>query len=236
MVPNPFIGTCVTNRIVPNGMFCGCACGTVWVTGAPTSEPDPVPSKYVVNGPLDPVVLLTFTEACAVDDPLLFVAVSVYCVVAAGETVVLVPVTGPMPEMDRLVSPETTHESVDIPPEAIVPGLAVKLWIVGTEPVTGVTVTVTSATTAPLGLMAVSSYVVVCVGETLALVPETTPMPVMTNSVAFVTLQLNVALFPAVIVMGAAVKDAMTGSDGAGSTVIVTCAVAGLPVPDAESV
>jgi len=73
--------------------------------------------------------------------------------VADGDTLTEVPVTVPTPwSMDRLVAAVVLHLRVDLPPEAMVAGLAVKLLIVG-DPLT---VTVTVAVTDPTELVAVS--------------------------------------------------------------------------------
>ena len=71
------------------------------------------------------------TVVCAVADPVTFVAVSVYVVVADGETLVEVPVTVPIPLIERDAALETVHDSVDDWPGAIDEGEAVNDEITG---------------------------------------------------------------------------------------------------------
>ena len=75
--------------------------------------------------------VFTVTVACAVTDPALFVAVRVYVVVCAGETPSEVPVTVPMPAMEREVAPLTVQASVELAPAVIPAGLAVKEEMLG---------------------------------------------------------------------------------------------------------
>jgi hypothetical protein len=63
--------------------------------------------------------LVTVTVACAVDEPPLLVAVRVYVVVCAGETLVEAPVTVPMPPIDREVAADTDQDSVELAPGAM---------------------------------------------------------------------------------------------------------------------
>ena len=72
-----------------------------------------------------------------------------------GETTLLVvPVTAPTPlSMEREVAPVTVQASVELAPEAIEVGVAVKEVITGPEP----TVTVTVAVELPPALVAVST-------------------------------------------------------------------------------
>ena len=71
--------------------------------------------------------------------------------VAVGETVVEVPVTVPIPLMEREVAPDTDHERVELAPALMVAGLAVKLEIVGGT----TTVTVVCAVVLPALFVAV---------------------------------------------------------------------------------
>ena len=71
--------------------------------------------------------------------------------VAVGETVVEVPVTVPIPLIERVVAPDTDHDRVELAPELMVAGFAVKLEIFGT----GATVTVVCAVVLPALFFAV---------------------------------------------------------------------------------
>ena len=74
------------------------------------------------------------------------------------------------------------------------------------------TVTVAVAVTDPALFVAMRVYVVVAAGVTLTEVPVTEPTPgAMLSEVAFEADQLNVALWPTCTVVGAAVKEAITG-------------------------
>lgn len=77
----------------------------------------------------------TVTVAFAVDaSPAALVAVSVYVVVLAGDTFVLLPVTVPTPlSMLKLDAPVTDQLSVELPPDVMVAVVAVKLEITGAE-------------------------------------------------------------------------------------------------------
>ena len=82
------------------------------------------------------VPAVTETVALAVALPEAFVAVSMYVVVAEGVTVVLDPVTVPIPgSMAIETAPVTFHASVAEPPGASVDGDAVKDAMVGATPV-----------------------------------------------------------------------------------------------------
>jgi hypothetical protein len=72
--------------------------------------------------------------------------------VVVGETLIDVPVTVPMPLIEREVALVVVHESLEVAPGAMVVGLAVKLVIVGG----GTTVTVAWAVAEPELLVAVS--------------------------------------------------------------------------------
>jgi hypothetical protein len=67
----------------------------------------------------------------AVVVPVAFTAVSVYTVVAAGDTTFEVPVTAPMPEIESEAALVVLHESVEFPPASTLVGLAVNELIVG---------------------------------------------------------------------------------------------------------
>ena len=77
---------------------------------------------------------VTVTVVCAEADPTLLVAVNVYVVVTTGETTSDVPVTGPMPEMERVGVglPLTDQDRTVVwPMVVIVDGFAVNEVIVG---------------------------------------------------------------------------------------------------------
>ena len=77
--------------------------------------------------------------------------------VAAGDTVTLVPVTVPMAgEIDRLVAPVTDQLKVEAPPAVIKDGVAVKLVMAGAVCTGGVTVTFVVFVTEDVALVAVS--------------------------------------------------------------------------------
>ena len=78
-----------------------------------------------------PAVTVIVTDAVLL--PFAFVAVSVYCVVAAGMTALEVTyVTSPTPLLiETDVAPETLHESVTCCPAVIVRGVAVNELMVG---------------------------------------------------------------------------------------------------------
>jgi hypothetical protein len=106
------------------------------------------------------------------------------------------PETTPIPlSMFRDVAPETVQERVVLEPSAMEAGEAEKLEMVGLAG--PVTVTVTAAVTVPPVLYAESVYVVVAVGETDLLVPETLPTPwSMLIAVALLTFHVNTVIFP----------------------------------------
>ena len=74
---------------------------------------------------------LTVTVALAVAEPSALIAVSVYAVVVIGCTVMLDPVTVPIPPMLMRVAPLTVQRSVEVPPGVTVAGSATKLAISG---------------------------------------------------------------------------------------------------------
>ena len=110
----------------------------------------------------------------------------------------------------------------------VVPGLVTATFPVATDPcwtvrrnsegavrlapTSGCTSTVAVRVAVPAGPLAVSVYVVVAVGVTETLEPVTTPMPEIESEVAFETTQDSVALCPAGMLAGEAVKDAMAGA------------------------
>jgi len=101
---------------------------------------------------------VTVTVTWAADVPALFVALSVYVVVWAGETVVEVrPVTTPtLLLMLSEVAPLALQESVAGDPAVIVEGVAANEVILGSETAGGLTVTVTCALVVPALFAAVS--------------------------------------------------------------------------------
>jgi hypothetical protein len=96
---------------------------------------------------------VTVTAAVAVVDPTLLVAVSVYVVVAAGDTLrVPLVATDPMPWlMLTVVALVVVHVSVDAPPAVIEAGAALSV-----AEGTGLTVTVAVAVTEPAAFVAVN--------------------------------------------------------------------------------
>ena len=86
---------------------------------------------------------MTVTDVWLVTDPLELVAVKVYVVVCVGETETEVPVTGPIPEMEREVAPVVVQKRVALWPAAMDAVLAEKAEMVGAWICTGLTVTVT---------------------------------------------------------------------------------------------
>jgi hypothetical protein len=77
--------------------------------------------------------------------------------------------------------------------------------------------------------------VVVVVGVTVTLVPETAPTPEMLNAVAPITLNARVDVPPLMIVAGLAVKLTMSGTEALLVTVTVVVAVADPALFDAVS-
>ena len=108
----------------------------------------------IVGGALAAV---TVTVALAVADPLLFLAVSVYVVVAAGLTGTEVPDTAPtLGLILRLAAPLTLQDNVLEPPVMIVEGVALKLAIAGTPEDSTVmkpSIGAAACTLAPLGAL-----------------------------------------------------------------------------------
>ncbi len=129
--------------------------------------------------------------------------------VAVGLTVTLVPVTAPtLLSILRLAAPAVTQLNVTLSPAAMVGAEAVKLEMVGAA----TTVTVVGWFTDPEALVAVNVYVVVVVGETVALLPATVPTPLLIDKeVALLTDQASVELPPRVIVDAEAEKLAIAG-------------------------
>ena len=98
---------------------------------------------------------VTVTAAVLVELPRLLLAVSVYVVVVVGVTD-FVPVFDTVPiawSMDTDVAPPTVHDSVELPPEAMEDGLAVKLLITGGPD--GLTVIAAVIVDVPVSLTAV---------------------------------------------------------------------------------
>jgi hypothetical protein len=175
----------------------------------------------------------TVTVTCLVTVPLALVADNVYVVVEAGEQGVFPETaTAPIPgAMEADVAPLVFQLSVELSPELMLEGLAVKLFITGGEGGGGEaeTVTVTCLVTLPAALVAVNVKVVVEAGEPVAL-PEvaTAPTPgAIETDVAPVVLQPSVVLPPELMLDGVAVKLLITGNEGGGAaeTVTVACPV-----------
>jgi len=115
------------------------------------AAPQPVPLHATSTVGADPV---TVTVTARVVEPPVPVAVRVYTLVAAGVTVLLVPVTVPTPwSMDNEVAPVTAHASVEDAPAAMVEGVAVNEEMTGVVP--GLTVTVVVAVVLPAEFVAV---------------------------------------------------------------------------------
>ena len=94
-----------------------------------------------------------------------------------------------------------------------------------TESPTVATVTAVVAEVVPVGLVAVSVYMVVLAGETEMEFPVTTPTPGLIETlVAPATVQVNEADCPLVILAGLAVNDPIVGPDVA-ATMTVAVAV-----------
>jgi len=148
--------------------------------------------------------------ATAVADPFALVAVSVYVVLAVGETDRVLPVTVPIPwSIDRLVPPVTVHVRVLEPPDSMDTGFAVNDEMLGP----GCTVTWARAVVLPAALEAVSVYTVVVVGETETELPVTVPTFGLTDRlVARLVVQARVLEVPGVMDCGVAVNDEMLGS------------------------
>lgn len=114
-------------------------------------------------------VAVTVTEAVAVTDPALFVAVKVYVVVVVGLTEV-----DPLAEVDvnvpgviaTLVAPDVAQVNVLLDPDVTLVGLAVNDEIVGAGATEPFTVTSVVATWVPFEFVAVKVYVVLFFGET----------------------------------------------------------------------
>jgi hypothetical protein len=151
-------------------------------------------------------------------------------VVEAGEREVLPEAaTAPIPgAMETDAAPLVLQLSVELPPELMLDGLAVKLFITGGAGGGGeaATVTVTCLVTLPVALVAVNVNVVVVVSEPVAL-PEAETGPTLgaiETDVAPLVLQLSVVLPPALMLEGLAVKLFITGGEAA-ATVTVACPV-----------
>lgn len=166
--------------------------------------------KVVIIGAFDEVIL---SVADAVELPASLVAVSVYAVVEAGDTL-SVPVkdTGPIPGLiETDVAPVTLHDNVADWPVMILPLSTPKLAMAGRAPVTAI---VTDLRAEPNVLLATSVYVVVVPGDT-SLVPlkETVPISgLIDTEVTPVASHCKVACCPDVIVAELALKDATTGA------------------------
>jgi hypothetical protein len=106
-------------------------------------------------GGLPPV--FTVTVVCEVTEPAELVAVRMYVVVAAGDTLVVpAAATVPMELIDTEVAPVTLQLRAELPPVLMVAGEAAKKATIGT-PAAGFTVTVTCAVVVPMALIAVST-------------------------------------------------------------------------------
>jgi len=120
--------------------------------------------------------------------------------------------------MAILVAPVVAQLSMLLEPEGMLVGLAVKELIVGLLGgwLAGFTVTVSVDVAEPAAFVAVSVYAVVAVGlmlvEPLASVDVNVP-GVMATLAAPVTDQLRELLVPELMLMGAAVKDAICGME-----------------------
>jgi hypothetical protein len=172
------------------------------------------------------VVVLTVTVAdCVMGVPSLAVAVAVYVVVAAGFTVAL-PCCGEHGLHTALFDPSTSvnavavavppvicQESVELCPDVMVPGDAVRLRVNGT-----VTVTVWGPAM-PAGPVAVSEYVVVALTGTVAEPevgsgPESSPtgrVGLIVIDVALVVVHVSVVVCPALTSVGFAVNCVICG-------------------------
>lgn len=170
------------------------------------------------------VAVLTVTVAdCVMGVPSLAVAVAVYVVVAAGVTVAL-PCCGEHGPHTALFDPSTSvnavavppvicQESVELCPDVMVPGDAVRLRVNGT-----VTVTVCGPAEPP-GPVAVSEYVVVVLTGTVAEPevgsgPESSPtgrVGLMVIDVALLVVHVTVVVCPALTSVGFAVNCVICG-------------------------
>ena len=118
--------------------------------------------------------LPTITEAVAVTDPKLLVAVRVKEVVVKGVTFTDIPVTAPTPGLTLSpVEPVTAQLSTLDCPGLTFAGVAVKLAMLGALP--AMTVTETTAVTDPKVFVAVRLYNCVAAGVTFADVPASVP-------------------------------------------------------------
>lgn len=179
----------------------------------------------ILSAPPDAV---TVTFAVAVFDPAAFVAVSVYVVVAPGLTLV-----DPLAEADvndpgvmaTLVAFTVVQLNWLLPPAVMLAGFAVNELITGSTD--ACTVTAVVAVTEPAAFVAVSVYVVVADGltlaEPLADADVIDPGEIATD-VAPVVTQLSVLLPPALIPVGLALNEVIVGIFGL-FTVIVAVAV-----------
>jgi len=143
------------------------------VAVAPGAIDAGVAAKAPITGNGSGVVTVTVAERVTL--PPAFVAVSTYVVVAAGVTTRLVPVTTPMPgAIVTRSAPVVAQFNVTGEPANTAAGVAAKDAIVGNGTVT---FTVTVRVTLPVSLVAVRVYVVLALGVTAMLVPETAPIP-----------------------------------------------------------
>ncbi len=139
-----------------------------------------VAAKAPITGNGSGVVTVTAAERVAL--PPALVAVSTYVVVALGVTTRLVPVTAPMPgAIVTRSAPVVAHVSVTGVPANTVAGAAAKEAIVGNGTVT---LTATVRVTLPVSFVAVRVYVVLALGVTAMLVPDTAPIPGVIDTVA----------------------------------------------------
>jgi hypothetical protein len=122
------------------------------VTLSPEAIDDGLAVKAVITGR---PAAVTVTTAVFVELPRLLLAVSVYVVVVVGDTD-LVPVFDIVPiawSMDTDVAPLTVHDSVELLPDVMEAGLAVKLVISGGPD--GLTVILAVIVEVPVSLTAV---------------------------------------------------------------------------------
>jgi hypothetical protein len=161
-------------------------------------------------------VTVTVAALVTVSAPLL--AVSVYTVVADGDTMVepLAAVEVNPPGLMAIpVAPLVTQLRVLLAPAVMLEGLAINEVMVGFGPPDAVTVIVAALVTAPLPLVAVSVYAVVVDGETvvepLAAV-DVNPPGLIAMLVAPLVRQLRVLLVPALMLEGFAENSPIVGA------------------------
>jgi hypothetical protein len=172
----------------------------------------------------------TVTVASLVTEPAVFVAVSVYAVVADGVTLVeplAAAEVKPPGLIAMLVAPLETQLSVLFAPALILAGLAINDVIAGFAP-GATTVTVVALVTEPALFVAVSVYAVVADGDTLVeplAATEVNPPGLIATLVAPLETQLSVLLAPALILAGLAINDVIAGFVPGATTVSVVALV-----------